>query len=141
MFLTFFYARREKIYDFFTKWCRQHKDYTALFLNGCENNLYKTLDEIWKETDVELPLKSCTLIVIYYGHFETLKWLYENTDYVKSNLDLCLKIACERAKPEIVEFLLEKGANPVVGLRHATTGNIMGILNRFENKKENKGSF
>lgn len=49
-----------------------------------------------------------------------------------TNLDECLKISCENNNYVISEMLLKKGANTVVGLRYATSSNIIKMIYRFE---------
>jgi hypothetical protein len=51
-----------------------------------------------------------------------------------TNKDECLKIASENNKFDIARILLEKGANPMVGIRYSKSPNIIKMAYRFEQK-------
>lgn len=54
-----------------------------------------------------------------------------------NNLNECLKLACEKGYAQIVEIFLEKGADPVKGLRYSKSPNITRMLYRYYQKSEN----
>ena len=53
-----------------------------------------------------------------------------------SNLDECLKKACQQYKYDIVELLVQRGANVSIGLRYSKSANITRMLYRYEQKSE-----
>lgn len=53
-----------------------------------------------------------------------------------SNLDECLKKACQQFKYDFVEMLVKNGANISVGLRYSKSANITRMLYRYEQKSE-----
>ena len=64
------------------------------------------------------------------------KYLIENG---ANNLDECLKISCQTNNLSISEMLVQKGARTVIGLRYATSRNIIDMLYRYEQKSEKIG--
>jgi hypothetical protein len=53
------------------------------------------------------------------------------------NINECLKYSCEQGHFNIVDLLLEKGANPIVGLRYSKSPNITRLLYRYQQHSEN----
>jgi transcriptional regulator of NAD metabolism len=54
-----------------------------------------------------------------------------------NNLDECLKVACEKDYYQIAELLVEKGANPLSGIRYSKSLNIIRMLYRHRQKSDN----
>ena len=53
------------------------------------------------------------------------------------NLNDCLVLACKKGYGQITDLLLEKGADPMTGLRYSTSPNITRTLYRYYQKSEN----
>lgn len=53
------------------------------------------------------------------------------------NINEGLKYSCEQGFFQIVELLLERGADPMIGLRYSKSPNITRLLYRFQQKSEN----
>jgi ATP-dependent 26S proteasome regulatory subunit len=54
-----------------------------------------------------------------------------------TNLNQCLSVACKNDKYEVAEFLVQKGASPLIGLRVSKSPNITRMLYRYDQKTEN----
>jgi hypothetical protein len=114
----------KRLYAFCCSLCKKKRDFITL----CDAGDLAGLKEIeyadWNEG---------LLYAVKANQKEAVKYLVERG---ATELNRALELACLKNFYGIAEFLLEKGAKPIVGIRVSKSTNILQLLYRFENNKK-----
>lgn len=108
-------------------------DYPEEYLRACQtgnkNRVEKFLDR-YHDIDINASLR----VAVEYKQVELSKFFVEKG---ATNLDECLKIACDNNNYSIVELLLKAGADTRVAIRYTKSSNILRMVYRFEQNTSN----
>lgn len=79
------------------------------------------------DTDIQLGL----VCAVHNGQMELVEYLLPKTDMDLNLLDECLKIASTKNYSRLCELLVQKGADPRIGIRNTTSTNIINLLSPY----------
>jgi hypothetical protein len=135
----------QNIINFFRRLCNPKKANLEnqvldlnLFIPACCDCDIKLVSLYLDKPDLIKPdlIKEGIKISIEKNNLELLKLFFDKIDINKLLLDDFLKLSARNNNYSFCEYLVQKGANIVVGLRYTTSVNIKKMLYRYEQKSE-----
>lgn len=118
-------------YNYTRSFCKQ--DNYKQYLSACELGDVKTVQELTKKHD-DYDKNEGLMLASVNGHVNVVEYLIENG---ATNLDEALKLACKENRYTTSELLVKKGANISVGIKNATSMNIIRMLYRYDTGSDN----
>ncbi len=103
------------------------------FYNWCRLGHLDEIKNILEHSDLKVNLNTGLDIACDNNFSELGAYLISKG---ATNIDDCLKKACQRFKYDFVEMLVKNGGNISVGLRYSKSANITRMLYRYEQKSE-----
>lgn len=100
-----------------------------------EEKEYKEIIENTKDEEIEEEEKEKNLELFSKGDSVKLQTLLEKYSFSQIVLDKSLVIAVQQNKASCVKILLEKGANPIKGIKVCIYPNILEMLSKHRHAK------
>lgn len=142
----------QNIINFFRRLCNPKKEKILLnnqvlnnveldtkdFIPACENGDIKLVALFLNKSNLleEDLLGKAIKISTEKNNLELLKLFCDKRNINKTILNDSLKLAARNNNYAFCEYLVQKGANIVIGLRYTTSVNIKKMLYRYEQKSE-----